>query len=226
MEMKRGRIVAEQTSTKNMLEKMDANGVYIVYIYIFIHTYSIHILTYLYDLSLWSFTSQDSSLIISPGRLVWLRPFDLRLHDNPALWHAAQSRKAVLGRNKYHQKWVWGYGLRLWNPRPNVTRGTTYFCGFEVLSSSLRSSKLIASKSNCSLFKSTQECLKLNRCGLTRGITDISSALLSIHWQQLIMLSWFFVAIDMSFKEWIITYRLWRSHGFDLRVVHYIGSYP
>jgi len=52
MEMKRGRIVAEQTSTKNMLEKMDANGVYIVYIYIFIHTYSIHILTYLYDLSL------------------------------------------------------------------------------------------------------------------------------------------------------------------------------
>lgn len=27
--------------------------------------------------------------------LVWLRPFDLRLHDQPALFHAAQSRKAV-----------------------------------------------------------------------------------------------------------------------------------
>lgn len=45
MEMKRGRIVAEQTSTRNMIEKMDANGVYIVYlniyiyIYIFMHTY-------------------------------------------------------------------------------------------------------------------------------------------------------------------------------------------
>eukprot|EP00931_Biecheleriopsis_adriatica_P039684 TRINITY_DN22686_c0_g1_i2.p1 TRINITY_DN22686_c0_g1~~TRINITY_DN22686_c0_g1_i2.p1 ORF type:complete len:718 (+),score=109.97 TRINITY_DN22686_c0_g1_i2:43-2196(+) len=27
--------------------------------------------------------------------LVWLRPFDLRLHDNPALWHAAQRRRPV-----------------------------------------------------------------------------------------------------------------------------------
>ena len=48
MEMKRGRIVAEQKSTKNMLEKMDANGVYIVYIYIylFIHTAYISLHTF------------------------------------------------------------------------------------------------------------------------------------------------------------------------------------
>ena len=47
MEMKRGRIVAEQTSTKNMLEKMDANGVYIVYIYIYIYSYIQHTYPYI-----------------------------------------------------------------------------------------------------------------------------------------------------------------------------------
>nr|QDO16412.1 CPD photolyase [Lingulodinium polyedra] len=29
------------------------------------------------------------------GTLVWLRPFDLRLHDHPALWYAAQRRRPV-----------------------------------------------------------------------------------------------------------------------------------
>jgi len=54
--------------------------------------------------------------VAGPAVLVWLRPFDLRLHDNPALWHAAQSRKAV-------------HLVFAWSDEDDATEGTWQLAG-------------------------------------------------------------------------------------------------
>lgn len=168
---------------------MDANGVYIVYLNIYIYLY-----IYAY-ISLHTFTTRhcDVSLLktphssFPPGGLCGWDPLICVCTTILPCGMRRRAEKQCLVETSITGN---GFGGMDWDcgtlDQTSHVEPHNIFVAWRFYR--LRSSKLIASNSNCSLFKSTQEWLKLNRCALTRGITDISSALLSIDWQQLIML--------------------------------------